>query len=193
MFAPVGVRRHRRRCGMDERLQARLMLVREHVRGENDHDLDAIMRTFGVKADYDDEAWEEHYAGHDGVRGYYADLIRSIPDLYIDVQREHVTADHVILEVVIRGTHLGTWRGLAPTGRTVAVPLCGVFSFDVNDRLASERIYYDRATALRQLGVFFEPDTLVGRVMTTLTHPATVARVAANATAKLFRGGRSRQ
>ena len=165
---------------MDERLQARLMLVREHVHGENSHDLDAVMRTFGAEADYDDEAWEEHYAGRDGVRGYYADLMRSLPDLYIDVQREHVTADHVILEVIIRGTHLGTWRGLPPTGRTVAVPLCGVFSFDANDRLASERIYYDRATALRQLGVFFEPDTMAGRVTTTLTHPATVARVAAN-------------
>jgi steroid delta-isomerase-like uncharacterized protein len=165
---------------MDERLQARLMLVREHVLGENNHDLDAVMRTFGPIADYDDEAWEEHYAGHEGVRHYYADLMGSLPDLYIDVQREHVTADHVILEVIIRGTHLGTWRGLPPTGRTVAVPLCGVFSFDANDRLASERIYYDRATALRQLGVFFEPETLVGRVMTTVTHPATIALVAAN-------------
>jgi len=58
------------------------------------------------------------------------------------------------VEVVIRGTHLGGWRGLPPTGRGVEFPLCGVYTFDANDRLAGEKIYYDRGTVLRQLGVF---------------------------------------
>jgi steroid delta-isomerase-like uncharacterized protein len=162
----------------DQRCAARLALVREHVKGENSHDLDAIMATFGESALYEDEPWSERHAGRDGVRTYYEGLIRSVPDLTIDVQREHVTPDHVILEVVIRGTHVGTWRGLPGTGRTLAIPLCGIFTFDANDRLASERIYYDRATVLRQLGVFHDPESLVGRLSTALTHPVTLARLA---------------
>jgi hypothetical protein len=73
-------------------------------------------------------------------------------------------------------TSLGWWRGLPPTGRHVRFPLCGVFSFDAEDRLAGERIYYDRATVLRQLGVFYEPHRIPGRIVTVLIHPLTMAR-----------------
>jgi hypothetical protein len=77
---------------------------------------------------------------------------------------------------MIRGTHLGAWRGLAATGKTVELPLCGVYTFDADDHLAGEKIYYDRGTVLRQLGVFHEPDTLLGKVTTLMSHPISVAR-----------------
>ncbi|MGE5052583.1 MAG: ester cyclase, partial [Acidobacteriota bacterium] len=82
---------------------------------------------------------------------------------------------NVLLEVLICGTHLGAWRGLPATGRRVEIPLCGVYTFDDVDRLAGERIYYDRATVLRQLGVFREPQTLMGRIGLLVTHPLTLA------------------
>jgi steroid delta-isomerase-like uncharacterized protein len=164
---------------VDATAAPRLALVREHVSYENTHNLDGIMGTFGDSARYDDEPASEHHSGADAVRKYYAQLLQSVPDLFIDVQREHVTEDAVILEVVIRGTHRGTWRGLPATNRTVAIPLCGVFTFDQNNRLSGERIYYDRATVLRQLGVFHEPETPLGKAVTVLTHPVTIARIAA--------------
>ena len=163
---------------LDQRSAARLALVREHVKGENEHDLNAIMAPFGETARYDDEPCSEHFVGHDAVREHYQDLFQAVPDLCVDVQREHMTHDGVVLEVVIRGTHDGTWRGLPGTGRTVAVPLCGVFTFDAQDRLAGERVYYDRALVFRQLGVFHEPDTPLGQILTALTHPVTIARIA---------------
>ena len=88
------------------------------------------------------------------------------------------------MEVIIRGTHLGAWKGLPATGRRVEVPLCGIYTFDAEDRLAGERIYYDRATVLRQLGVFHEPASGVGRICILATHPLTIARALAG---KLFR------
>ena len=163
---------------VDATAAARLALVREHVSYENSHDLEAIIRTFGDSARYDDEPAGEHHSGTNAVRTYYTQLLESVPDLFIDVQREHVTDDGVILEVVIRGTHAGTWRGLPATNRTVAIPLCGVFTFDQNNRLSGERIYYDRATVLRQLGVFHEPETLLGKAVTVLSHPVTMTRIA---------------
>jgi hypothetical protein len=78
--------------------------------------------------------------------------------------------------VVISGTQRGPWRGLPPTGRYLEFPLCGVFTFGDDGKLAGERIYYDRATVLRQLGVFHEPTTLAGKILTPLAHPVTVAR-----------------
>lgn len=171
---------------LDEKSAARLALVREHVSYENTHDLGGIMRTFGEGARYDDEPAGEHHVGANAVQKYYAQLLQSVPDLFIDVQREHVTGECVILEVVIRGTHAGTWRGLPGTNRTVAIPLCGVFTFDPNDRLSGERIYYDRATVLRQLGVFHEPETVLGKIVTVLSHPITMARIGVQRLSRLI-------
>ncbi|MDX1746233.1 MAG: ester cyclase, partial [Halobacteriales archaeon] len=111
-------------------------------------------------------------------------LIRGLPDLHIDIQRRHVTGEHVILEVVITGTHTGPWRGLPGTGRRVEFPLCAVYTFDGDGKLAGERIYYDRATVLRQLGIFYEPNSGLGRLLTPLTHPFTIAK----AVLRLVRG-----
>jgi steroid delta-isomerase-like uncharacterized protein len=158
---------------------ARIALVQEHVRLENAHDLAGVLRTFGDTARYDDEAWGEHYAGPDGVRLFYTQLMTALPDLEIEVKRQHVTDDAILLEVIIRGTHQGAWRGLPATGRRVEFPLCGIYTFDADDRLAGEKIYYDRATVLRQLGVFHEPQTILGQIATLATHPATVARALA--------------
>jgi hypothetical protein len=68
-----------------------------------------------------------------------------------------MTEDAVRVEVVVRGTHLSGWPGLPATERRVEFPLCRVYTFDADDRLAGERIYYDLGSVLRQLGVFHEP------------------------------------
>jgi steroid delta-isomerase-like uncharacterized protein len=160
----------------DLRIAARLETVDEHIRQENQHDLAGIMRTFGVTASFDDEPWNAHYVGAHEVQGFYAGLLQALPELHLDVQRRHVSDAAVILEVVVRGRHLGLWRGLPPTARRVELPLCGIFTFDDDDRLAGERAYFDRATLFRQLGVFHEPDSMVGRVTTAVMHPFTMAR-----------------
>jgi len=159
------------------RLEARLAIVEQHVQRENRHDLPGLMATFGAQARYDDEPWQDHRVGLEGVRSYYAELLASLPDLAIDIRHRHVASDAIVLEVTIRGTHLGTWRGGMPaTGRRVEFPLCGIFTFDADDRLAGERIYYDRATVMRQLDLFYEPEGVLGRLATALSHPLTLTR-----------------
>lgn len=159
-----------------DRQSARIAIVEQHIRLENQHDLEGVLATFGDTARYDDEAWSEHYNGLDGVRAFYEQMMSALPDLEIDVQCQHVSDDAILVEVVIRGTHLGPWRGLPATGRRVEFPLCGVYTFDGEDRLAGEKIYYDRGTVLRQLGVFHEPSGLLGRIEILLAHPITMAR-----------------
>jgi hypothetical protein len=46
---------------------ARIAIVEQHIRLENEHDLEGVLRTFGDVARYDDEAWGEHYKGATGV------------------------------------------------------------------------------------------------------------------------------
>ena len=168
-----------------DRLAARIAIVDRHIRLENEHDLEGVLATFGDHARYDDEPWGEHYEGRDGVRSFYQQLMAALPDLVIDVRRRHVTDDAILVEVMIRGTHLGAWRSLPPTGRRVEIPLCGVYTFDGDDQLAGEKIYYDRGTVLRQLGVFHEPQSVLGQISILATHPVTIVRALAR---KLKRG-----
>ncbi|HZS97214.1 MAG TPA: ester cyclase [Terriglobales bacterium] len=162
-----------------DRTSTRIALVDQHIRLENEHNIEGVLKTFGDSAHYDDQPWDEHYKGRDGVRQFYEQLMNALPDLEIDVQCRHVTDDAILVEVIIRGTHRGRWRGLPPTGRRIEFPLCGIYTFDADDRLAGEKIYYDRATVLRQLGVFHEPQSFLGQISTLATHPATIARALA--------------
>ena len=109
----------------------------------------------------------------------YEQLMQALPDLEIEIVRRHVTDDAIVLQVRIRGTHLAEWRSLPAMARRVDVPLCGIYTFDADDRLAGEEIYYDGATVLRQLGVFHEPQSVLGRVATLATHRITIARALA--------------
>ena len=159
-----------------DKASARIAVVEQHIRLENEHDLEGVLQTFGDAAGYDDEPWSEHFEGRSGVRQFYEQLMKALPDLEIEVQRRHVADDAILVEVLIRGTHLGGWRGLPATGRRVEFPLCGVYTFDANNRLAGEKIYYDRGTVLRQLGVFHEPQSALGQISILATHPTTIAR-----------------
>ena len=171
---------------LNERIRAQVALVLEHVRRENAHDLAGIMDTFGQRAWYDDEPWGEHHEGRDAVRGYYGGLLGSLPDLHIEIKRCLAAEEGVALEVKITGTQLGSWRGLPPTGRRVEFPLCGIFSFDDQGKLAGERIYYDRGSVLKQVGLYHDPQSFLGRLETLCAHPVTVARAYGR---RLFRPG----
>src|SRR6266581_2310600 len=136
-----------------------------HAQGQVRHVVDAAPRASGRPA--------MTAVSSDRIR--YADLLTSLPDLHIDVTHCLAAEEGVALEVRISGTHLGAWRGLPPTGRRVSFPLCGLFTFDAGGKLAGERIYYDRGSVLRQVGLYRDPQTLLGRLETLLAHPITVA------------------
>lgn len=165
----------------------RMALVAEHVRCENAHDLNGVIQTFGDSARYDDEPWDAHYEGRDQVQQFYSQLMAALPDLSIEIVRQHVSDEAIVLEVIIRGTQHGPWRGLPATGRSVEIPLCGVYTFSADDRLAGERIYYDRALVLRQLGVFREPQSILGRVGILLAHPLTILQALVKSSPKKSR------
>ena len=54
------------------------------------------------------------------------------------------------------GTHDGPFAGIPPTGRRVEYPLVAIFEFE-QDRLVCEKVYFDTATILVQIGVLPDP------------------------------------
>ena len=64
----------------NDRRSARIAIVAQHIRLENEHDLQGVLGTFGDAARYDDEPWGEHYTGRNGVCLFYEQLMKALPD-----------------------------------------------------------------------------------------------------------------
>ncbi len=59
------------------------------------------------------------------------------------------------MEFDLLATHLGEFAGAAATGREFRCRMAAVFDF-AGDRIICERVYFDSATILRQLGLLGE-------------------------------------
>lgn len=159
----------------DEALrQAREAVCVGHMTAENAHEFDDAIAFF-ARPRYEIVATGEVYDGAERLHDLMRENVSAFPDFRYDVERLHHADEAVVVEGSFRGTHLGTWRGLPGTGRRVDFPMLIVFPFE-GERMLGERIYFDLSTALRQLGVARDPNTVTGKVATVLNHPVTVGR-----------------
>jgi steroid delta-isomerase-like uncharacterized protein len=149
-------------------------IVREHMESENRHDFETTLETFAHPR-YELVATGEVIDGKEAVARYYEETRAAFPDQRNELIALHHADDAVIAEFDLVGTHRGVFRGLPPTGRAFRCRMAAVFVFE-EDRLVCERVYFDSATMLRQLGIAHDPLTLRGRVATVVNHPVTVGR-----------------
>jgi steroid delta-isomerase-like uncharacterized protein len=135
----------------DELRQRRLQLIKEHMDTEVTHDFDRTLQTFNGLPRYEIMATGQVFDGADEVMNYYRTTRTAFPDQRHDNVRHHVADDAVIVEFDLLGTNLGDFYGLPPTGESFRVPVIAVFFFD-GDRIVNERIYFDAASLVTQIG-----------------------------------------
>jgi len=148
-------------------------VVREHMESENRHDFDATIQTFSHPR-YEIVPTGDVFDGEAQVMAYFEETRAAFPDQRNELVEMHHADDAVIVEFDLKGTHDGPFRGLPPTGRAFTCRTLAIFVFE-GDRIVCERVYFDSATILRQLGIAHDPLTLQGRVATVLNHPVTIA------------------
>jgi steroid delta-isomerase-like uncharacterized protein len=154
--------------------ERREAVVREHMESENHHDFDTTIATF-THPRYEIVATGDVYDGEEAVRRYYAETRAAFPDQRNEVVALHHVDDGVVVEFDLLGTHAGPLRALAPTGRSFRCRMAAFFVFD-DERIVCERVYFDQATILRQLGLAHDPQSLAGRVSMLVSHPLTVGK-----------------
>ncbi len=153
---------------------ARQAILDAHSAAESAHDLDAVIATFD-RPRYEIVPTGEVFDGEAAVRRYHSDNFAGIPDLRVEPIAAHHGDDAVAEEAWVSGTHLGTYHGLPPTGRSLRVRVCGIYVFE-EDRLVCERVYYDLLTVLRGFGVARDPNSVAGQLTTLMNHPVHLAR-----------------
>jgi steroid delta-isomerase-like uncharacterized protein len=135
----------------DELRQRRVEIIREHMDTEVTREFDLTLGTFNGHPHYEIMATGQIFDGNDEVMGYYTTTRTAFPDQRHQNARLHVSDDAVIVEFDLLGTNLGEFYGLPPTGRAFRIPVIAVFFFE-GDRIVNERIYFDSASLLTQIG-----------------------------------------
>jgi predicted ester cyclase len=74
----------------------------------------------------------------------------AFPDLRFEVHAVTSSTDVAAVHATLRGTHLGPWKGLAPTGRTIEVEHMFFFRFD-GQRITDVWELLDRSLLAEQL------------------------------------------
>lgn len=129
-----------------------LQLVLDHEALENNHDLDGLMTTLTEDCVYDVVPIQQEYHGQEEARDYYAAIFEAFPDFHLDGKPIAVTKDCVIWEGTVSGTFKGSFMGFKGTGKRFEARSITVFPIQ-NGKLDGERIYFDLATVMAQLGV----------------------------------------
>jgi carboxymethylenebutenolidase len=137
-------------------------LWEEHLAGEfTSKDVEATLATMVDDASVDHIPVHTGGRGKDALRVFYRDIfIPSWPDDLVQTPTNRVVGDRQIVdEIRTRFTHSRQMEwflpGVAPTQRVVEIDIIVVVQFRDN-KIACERIYWDQATVLRQVGMLPE-------------------------------------
>ncbi|TDD42288.1 ester cyclase [Saccharopolyspora elongata] len=89
--------------------------------------------------------------GAQALKQVWAVLLRAFPDIHVAVEEMVAEGDKVVFRNTVTGTHLGEYRGLPPTGKTVTYNEIFIVRF-ASSRIVEIRGVVDVFAQLRQLG-----------------------------------------
>jgi steroid delta-isomerase-like uncharacterized protein len=134
----------------------RLEVLREHVRAESEHDMDALLAGMTSDCFNDVVGVPKPFVGPEQTAERYRKHWEGFPDFTVRVRRVLSADDStVVTENEWRGTHLGTFLGWSATGKPVRMRAIVVWHFK-GDQLWGETVFFDNASLLKQIGASIE-------------------------------------
>lgn len=92
-----------------------------------------------------------HPANREGVKRLITYLHQALPDLTCAIEDIVASGDTVWARVRARGTHRGTFMGVAPTGRTVTVDIVDISRFNDGGKIIEHWGVSDGLATLEQI------------------------------------------
>src|SRR5215212_4569071 len=88
--------------------------------------------------------------GPEDVKRFTREFHSAFPDLYVSIEDQIAERDKVVSHFTIRGTHQGDFRGLAPTGKEIALKGVTTFRFSPEGKVVETWDSYDQLSLMRQ-------------------------------------------
>jgi hypothetical protein len=134
----------------DDLRQRRLEIIREHMDTEVTQEFNRTLATFNGHPRYEIMPTGQIFDGDEEVMGYYRMTRTAFPT--------SVTTMSATTSPTTRSSSNSTcWEPISvsstppPTGKAFRVPIIAVFFFD-GDRIVNERVYFDSASLVTQIG-----------------------------------------
>jgi steroid delta-isomerase-like uncharacterized protein len=125
----------------------------------------------GRRLDVADQIFSEHCVTHQlrsGVLGesvapgpqemkeHVSGWLISFPDLRFNIEQMITERDRVVSQLVMEGTHQGTWMGISPTGKRLQIRMITIHRI-ANGKIAEDWVLVESLGLFQQLGAV--PDT----------------------------------
>ena len=128
-----------------------IQLFQAHRDAEARRDYDAILDTFADDCFLETIPLGLRSEGREATRAAYTAYFTAFPDLAPEDQGMAVGDDVVVVWGFLRGTSLGEWLGLPPSGRPFSVRFANVVPFK-NGKMAGEASITTSLLSARKLG-----------------------------------------
>ena len=94
--------------------------------------------------------------GPQEMKEHVSGWLTSFPDLRFSIEQMIVERDRVVSQLVMAGTHHGTWMGILPTGKRLQIRMITIHRI-ANDKIAEDWVLVESLGFFQQLGAV--PDT----------------------------------
>ena len=114
------------------------------------HNLAALDELFSP--DFVDHSGTSNAPGLDGSRQFFSMMFAAFPDMRFTVRQQIAEGDKVLTYKTFHGTHLGPFRGIAPTGRSVNIDVMDIHTV-ADGKITEHWTVADYLSMMQQLGV----------------------------------------
>jgi len=118
----------------------------------NTHDVEGILEFYDEEIVWKNMGLEEAYEGKQAVREFLTRLMTALPDLVFTVDHKIARGDNVSEQWSIRGTHLGTFMGVPPTGRQIVIEALSMVTMR-DGKFLRDEFYWDTRKVMNQMGL----------------------------------------
>src|SRR5215218_219542 len=112
--------------------------------------------------------------GPEDVKRFEAEFHNAFPDYHVTIEDQIAEHDKVVTRWRMRITHLGEFRGVAPTGKDVEINGIGIFRFSPEGKVVESWDSYDQLSLMRQS---IEQELRVARSIQRASLPKEVPRL----------------
>jgi steroid delta-isomerase-like uncharacterized protein len=113
--------------------------------------------------------------GPQAIKEHLAGWIASFPDLHFSVEQMLSEGDHVMMQLLMEGTHEGAWLGIPASGKKVQVRMFTVHRV-VQGKIVEDWVLVESLGLFQQLGIIPNTVDLIGHFLKDRsTHPTKTA------------------
>ena len=129
-----------------------LRVAERFIEAFNAHNMSQLSELFGEDVVYTNPIYPEPFKGHSAVVQYFEQVYTAYPDFRAETQHLFAQGKYFCWEGHLIGTHKGQIRDIAPTHKSVRIPLCQIGTIE-GGKITRYAIYFDQLGYHAQLGL----------------------------------------